>query len=494
MKFSHTALLICALVAGAWSSPAGIAAPDSVSVKEKPKIPPVVHSAKGDRSTGVGGSLRLINVGKKQQYSGALRESFDTDIHSPKSATFSRDGSRFYVNSLEGCRTSVYDAATLEKIAVIPYKFSSGRGPLWNPPSGYYPFTHYPDGVSKPFSGKPVESTWSHGGKYLWVPFYRRTFDLNAQDPSAIAVVDAATNSVVRLMETGPLPKMVATSNDGNLIAVTHWGDNTVGFIDISSDNPGEWRHFPPRAAGYKFNPDFSLTESVNRDAKSGYLLRGTIFTPDDRYLLVSGMGGPLSVFDAVTKRYVGAVNSLWGIRHLVINGDRLYGSKNVDASVVSVSLPALVGAIDKARTAGKKNIDFRGRITRCKVGGGARTLEASPDGKYLFVACNSASAIYVVDAARMRVADSIRCDSYPVGLAISPDGRMLLATSQGRERHGGNAVNVYRIERPDLPEPVGQSRNDTAAVDGIVVSAAQGAAAIWRDAERTLLNTKSYE
>ena len=130
---------------------------------------------------------------------------------------------------------------------------------------------------------------------------------------------------------------------------------------------------------------------------------------------------------------------------------------------------------------------DFRGRITRCKVGGGARTLEASPDGKYLFVACNSASAIYVVDAARMRVADSIRCDSYPVGLAISPDGRLLLATSQGRERHGGNAVNVYRIERPDLPEPVGQSRNDTAAVDGIVVSVAQGAAAIWRDAERNL-------
>ena len=55
MKFSHTALLICALVAGAWSSPAGIAAPDSVSVKEKPKIPPVVHSAKGARSTGVEG-------------------------------------------------------------------------------------------------------------------------------------------------------------------------------------------------------------------------------------------------------------------------------------------------------------------------------------------------------------------------------------------------------------------------------------------------------
>lgn len=485
MKFCHMNILAFALIAGAWTLPAGYESIDSVQVKDKPKIPPVVHSAKGDRSTGVEGSLRLVNMGKKQQYSGALRETFDTDIHSPKSATFSRDGSRFYVNSLEGCRTSVYNAATLEKIAVIPYKFSSGNGELWNPPSGYYPFTHYPDGPTRAFSGKPVESAWSHDGKYLWVPFYRRTFDLNAQDPSAIAVIEAETNRIVRLMETGPLPKMVATSNDGNLLAVTHWGDNTVGFIDISSDEPGEWRHFPPKAAGYRFKPDFSLSEPVNRDAKSGYLLRGTIFTPDDRYLLVSGMGGPLSVFDAVAKRYVGAVNSLWGIRHLVISGDRLYGSKNIDASVVSVSLPELVEAIDKARTSGSKTIDFRGRITRCKVGGGARTLEASPDGKYLFVACNSASAIYVVDAAGMRLADSIRCDSYPVGLAISPDGRMLLATSQGRERHGGNAVNVYRIERPDLPEQVGRPSADSPTDGGAVVHVAQGAAAVWTEAMR---------
>lgn len=423
--------------------------PDRTPVR---KEPPVVHSAVGDRSKGVDGSLQIVNTGKKQQYSYALKESFDPDITSPKSATFSADGKRFYINSLEGCRTAVYDAATLEKIAVITYSFPSGKGTLWGKASGYYPFRHYPDGENKGFQGKPVESTWSHGGKYLWVPFYRRTFDLNAQDPSAIAVIDAATNRIVRMMETGPLPKMVATSHDGKLLAVTHWGDNTVGFIDISSDSPMEWHHLPPVAAGYKFNPDFSLTEPVNRDSKSGYLLRGTVFTPDDRYLLVSGMAGPLTVIDARTRRYIGAVNSLSGIRHLAIHGDWLYGSKNMDASVIKLPLSALTRAIEKAVETGSRNIQLQEGARRCKVGGGARTLEVSPDGKYLFVACNSGSAIFVVDAGSMRVADSIRSDSYPVGLALSPDGSMMVSTSQGRSRQGGNAVNIYRVERYDLP------------------------------------------
>lgn len=425
---------------------------DSAARTPAKKEPPVVHSATGDRSAGVEGSLLIVNTGKKQQYSYALKESFDPDITSPKSATFSADGKRFYINSLEGCRTAVYDAATLEKIAVITYSFPSGRGELWGEPSGHYPFRHYPDGESKGFQGKPVESTWSHGGRYLWVPFYRRTFDLNAQDPSAIAVINATTHRIVRMMETGPLPKMVATSHDGTLLAVTHWGDNTVGFIDISSDDPMEWRHFAPVAAGYKFNPDYSLTEPVNRDSKSGYLLRGTVFTPDDRYLLVSGMAGPLSVFDARTRRYLGAVRSLSGIRHLAINGDWLYGSKNMDASVIRLPLSALTEAIGQAVERGSRDIQLPVAVARCKVGGGARTLEVSPDGKYLFVACNSGSAIYVVDAGSMKVADSIRSDSYPVGLALSPDGSMMVSTSQGRSRQGGNAVNIYRVERYDLP------------------------------------------
>lgn len=434
------------------SGSAPVNANTSSSSASKDGVPPVVHGAVGDQSKGVEGSLKIRNAGKRQQFSAAAHDSFDKDILSPKSVTFSVDGKLFYVNSLEGCRTVIYDAKTLEKVGVVEYEFSSGKGHLWGKPSGFYKFTHYSDGEGRAFLGKPVESAWSHSGRYLWVPFYRRSFDMNAQDPSAIAVIDRNTNKIVRMMETGPLPKMVEASPDGRYLAVTHWGDNTVGIIDISSSTPEEWHHLAPIEINHRVVPNYPLNVEVNRDTNSGWLLRGTVFTPDSRYMLISGMAGPLSVVDMKTLKYLGSVQSLHGIRHLIIHDGYLYGSRNVGASVLKVPLSSLVEGIEKAQSAGSRNITFSGGIKECKVGGGARTLEISPDGKYLFVACNSASAMYVVDAATMLVVDNIRVDSYPVGLAISKDGRRVIVTSQGRKGHGGNAVNIFDIERPDLP------------------------------------------
>ena len=75
-------------------------------VKKRPEgVPPVVHSVRGDSSAGVKGSLRIRNIGKRQQYSASQRDSYDTDIFSPKSAAFSPDGKSLYINSLEGCQT-----------------------------------------------------------------------------------------------------------------------------------------------------------------------------------------------------------------------------------------------------------------------------------------------------------------------------------------------------------------------------------------------------
>ena len=68
-------------------------------------------------------------------------------------------------------------------------------------------------------------------------------------------------------------------------------------------------------------------------------------------------------------------------------------------------------------------------------------------------MACNSASALYAVDAETMKVVDKIRCDSYPVGLAISPDGRYIAVTSQGRKGFGGNAVNLFEVTRYDVKQ-----------------------------------------
>ena len=347
------------------SEPVDTAAP----AKKKKDVPPVMHSAVGDRSRNGSDSLRLEIIGIRQQYSGMDRSTYDNTIFSPKSALFSPDGSKLYDNSLEGCHTTVFSVPSLQRQSLISYSFPSGVGPKWSKPSGYYTFTHYDDGDRRKFVGKPVEGTLSHNGRYLWVTFYRRSFDINAQDPSAVAVIDTRTDSIVRMFETGPLPKMIAASPDNRRIAVTHWGDNTVGLIDISAPDIKDWHHLRPIVIGQKLKLDHPLDKTVNRDANSGNLLRG--------------------------------------------------------------------------------------KVESCKVGKGARTLVISPDGRYLFVACNTESALYVVDTRTMKVVDSLTIDSYPVGLAISPDGTLLAVTSQGREGHGGNALNLVRIIRPYYEAPV---------------------------------------
>ena len=164
--------------------------------------PPVVHSVVGERASSADGGVMLTNLGKKQQYDWRDAATLDRDVFSPKSVNFRPDGVKYYVNSLEGCATVVYRTSDNAKLKVISHRFASGQGPLWAAPSGLYRFTHYDDGERRAFGGKPVEGAFTHGGRYLWVPYYRRTFDLNAQDPSAIAVIDTEADSIVRMMET----------------------------------------------------------------------------------------------------------------------------------------------------------------------------------------------------------------------------------------------------------------------------------------------------
>ena len=417
-------------------------------------VPPVVRAAVGTTASADDGSLRITLVDKKQNYStaGSLAQYRDSAVNSPKSANIHPDGTKYYVNSLEGCQTIVYDLRSNKRLKVINHRFGASQQQLWAPEQGLFKFTHYPSRDVRTFRGKPVESTFSHGGRYLWVPYYRRDFDLNAQDPSAIAVIDTRSDEIIRLFDTGPLPKMIACSHDGSTIAVSHWGNNTVGLIDVSSATPADWRYLINIPTPRELELNFSLTSPVDRDRNSGLLLRGTVFTPDDRYLLVGSMaGGGICVIDVAKREYKGKLTGSASPRHLVIGGGYLYLSSNVQGLVQRKKLDEVIAACERLH--GGESITLSG-WEECRVGGGARTLELSPSGNYAFVACNSASKLCVVDTRKMKMIAQIDVDSYPVGLALSDDGTIAIVTSQGRKGNGGNAVNIYKVEY-STPEPV---------------------------------------
>lgn len=407
--------------------------------------PPVVHPKPGETRLDAP-SITVTFLTRKQNYPGGPAATQDVDVLSPKSVNIHPAGYKYYVNSLEGMRTVAFDFATGRKLKVIHHAFDSTHLALWAPASGLFPFNYtYKDPWT--FSGKPVESTFSHNGRYLWVPYYRRSYDINAQDPSAMAVIDTQRDTIVRIFETGPLPKMIATSPDGNRIAVTHWGDNTVGLLDISGNDPTRWHYVSCHVVDYKLKLNYSRTVSVNRDAGSGYCLRGTLFTPDGRYLLVGcmGAGGGIAVIDLQNDRYLGRILGMMSnLRHLILSGEYLYLSINNKGYVQRIPLSRILESIDgfDEKHATVTLTDWES----CKVPAGARTIVASPDGRFIFAACNFSSKIAVVDTRTMTLVGTLDADSYPVGLDLSQDGKYLLSTSQARPSGGGNAVDIFEI------------------------------------------------
>ncbi|MBP5319057.1 MAG: hypothetical protein J6Y77_06620 [Paludibacteraceae bacterium] len=420
-------------------------------VQARAEVPDELHPEIGECVELADGKFSLTLESRKQNYRPEETATADSDIYSPKSVNIHPDGSKYYVNSLEGAKTVVYQTATNKKLKVIRHTYGAHDSLLWSPASGYFEFTHYTENLNE-FYGKPVESVFTHQGRYLWIPFYRRSYDINAQDPSALAVIDTEKDEVVRLMETGPLPKMIAVSPDNHYLAVTHWGDNTVGIIDVSCDSIADWHYVACVEIGRKLHLNYSLTEPVNRDVNSGYCLRGTAFTPDGRYLLVGCMsrGGGIAVVDMNDFSWLGIVGGMRSnVRHLIIRNGFLYLSANASGYIQRVPLEVFLEA---ARTMQDRQARVDSWV-ECQVGKGARTIEMTPDGCYVVAACNFSSSLWLVDADSMRVVATIEADSYPVGLDISKDGRYIYTTSQGRSGRGGNCVDIYRLDaQPPVP------------------------------------------
>lgn len=376
---------------------------------------------------------------------------FDRDIDSPKSASFSPDGKKIYVNSLEGGKTVVFDALGTEKRGVVQHKFDGTEKFIDKKP----PFDYsWPAKIKAPnkFSGKPVESVSSHGGKFLWVPYYRRNFDENGSAPAAMAIVDADNLRIVRVVGTGPIAKYVQVSPDGHFLAVSHWGDNTVGLFDIRAKQPADFKE----VAKLVVDKPLSKKEMVgNRDKNCGFCLRGLAYSKDSRYLFVARMRkGGIAIFDLEAKpkpRYLGTVFGLDpGPRDLQISadGEFLYSGSNASGFIVEVRVQALLEQFQNKSTGAAVTVTPE-EIGARKVfaGTGVRSIKLTTDGKYLFAAVNKISELHVYSTKEMKRISKIPVDSYPVGLALSPDGRQAWVTSQGNGLKGGNSVGVYRVQ-----------------------------------------------
>jgi DNA-binding beta-propeller fold protein YncE len=396
----------------------------------------------------------VINfVARRQAYSPTTSnplDQFDTDIDSPKSASFSPDGSLVYVNSLEGAKTVVFKSLGLEKNGVISHEFQGDEGFF----EKKAPFDYkYPPKNKQPnkFIGKPVESVLTHQGKFLWVTYYRRNYDEHGRWPSAMVLIDTKTNKILRVFGTGPIAKYIQVSPDNSTLAVSNWGDNTVGIYDISGDDPKKFKPLKNLIVQAKL----PSTEMVgNRDKNCGFCVRGLAFSKDSRYLFVARMRkGGIAIFDLKNRTkaiYMGTVFGIHpGTRDLQMSPDGmfLYAGCNSSGYLAKIPIGPFLSLVKDRVGAVVNLVDNKIGLKKVFAGLGVRSMKITPEGDYLFVAVNQGSELQVYDTTSMKRVAAIPVDSYPVGLALSPDGTQIWVTSQGRGLKGGNSVGIFQVE-----------------------------------------------
>ncbi|MDD4702314.1 MAG: beta-propeller fold lactonase family protein, partial [Desulfovibrio sp.] len=220
-------------------------------------------------------------------------------------------------------------------------------------------------------------------------------------------------------------------------------GDNTVGIIDISSADPQKFVYTSHLVVGLRM--DTSRVHG-NRDNNCGNCLRGTVFSPDSKYLFVGRMGGGgITCFSMPEGKLVGSFSAFCATpRHLDIgpSGSWLYAGSNSTGFISRVRLQDVITALGSAE--GRAINGPEGE--KLYVGKGLRTIAISQDGKYLYAAVNGESQLAQVDIASWRVVRKVAVSPFSVGLAVSPDGTHVVVTSQGKgEQGGGNSIEVFR-------------------------------------------------
>ena len=318
---------------------------------------------------------------------------------SPKSVTISPDGRLAYVMNLEACSISVFDTATRKRVRTILFPQTSAPG--WD---------YKKERAIPSVAEKPVDAAFSRDGRQLWVSLHNAAsvvvfvVDGRGFAPAAHrgrtmrATVQEAdgrrwTRTMLRI-PTGRTPKVVRTSPDGRLVAVSNWHSDSVTMIDAHS---------------YR----------VVATLKVPGIPRGLAFSKDGRRLYVAIMGGnQVEVFSTSRFRRA-AVIARVGVtpRDLVLDreGRTLYASCN------------LAGSVTRMDTSTGK------AVAQVRVGAKPRSLAFSPDEKYLYACCYDSHKVYVVDLQRFKVVGTLRTGENPVGIAVTPSGDVWV-TNQGSD------------------------------------------------------------
>lgn len=303
------------------------------------------------------------------------------NVNNPKSVIISPNGKHAYINNLEGMNTMIINTDTYETEAVIEH------------------------------TGKPVEFGITLGGRFVWITYFRLIepgFPKNLgverayRYPSVVVVYDTLEQKLVKRIDVGIIPKIVAVSPDEKLVFIANWNSDDISVI--STDN-----------------------YQVIKTIEVGAIPRGVEFTPDGKYVYVCNFGGStISKIDVATLEVINTIKDVgYKPRDMVISskGDYAYFSAFGDGYLRKLDLTT-----DEV-------------VDKIKIGIEPRSVCMTNNNKYLFVVNYQNGTVDVIDLAEFKLIGEYDADLGAVGVALSPDNKFLWVTNQST-----GSVIVYRI------------------------------------------------
>ena len=371
---------------------------------------------------------RIIGIASEKGFPNFTR---DESIVSPKSVVLTKDGTTLLINALEANKTIAYETATWRKLWEVKHSFPAETQVVHERLSGKFKeFFRYP---TKPtaWDAKPVEMALTPDGKILYTSSYRKSFDPHAHLASSVSAIEVSTGKLLYSLPAGPIPKMLKVSPDGTRLVVSNWGDNTVSFWNIEKEEPVLIAH---QVVDYHLKVDILVGD---RDKECGHCLRGTAFSPDGKYVMVSRMSGSigLDTFESSTGKYIGLIPVPYpGIRHLTVWKDKFVASSTGGAWMAIAEVDSLLDRINKR--------DAEKVWTVYKTDSAIRTVSIYDD--VALIAKHSKHEVALFDLNTRAWIKSNKSPAWPVGAVLGKN--IAVSTAQGFNGTGGHRVAIFKV------------------------------------------------
>ena len=397
----------------------------------------LAFTAKGEHILGTNVATNSLDI--IDPSSGRLVDSIPVG-DSPQYILISPDGQRVYISNWESGDVSVVDLGERKVIATVPI------------------------GVN------PLGMTITPNGSKLYVAVTAQALEhVEGKRPFKVVVVNTTTNTVVKEIMPGILgaPRFVNISPDGTKVYVNEY-QGRIHIIDTSSDE---------------------VIDSILLARPAAYLPDDIAITPDGSKLLVYANGiHQVLVIDTATHALLTHFDAFSNAIAISSDGRRAYipGFRFTVIDIPSltaryVEMPDIGGGTSKVvlskdeRTAyitdaqrdilqvvDLENWRLIANVPVGKMGGAPEFgLAITPDGNKVFVCNGYSKDISVVSTAENKVIDTIKMESTPGSIDISPDGKVayiieLQSDIRGLTHAVAIDVATHKVIQRWAHEPIG--------------------------------------